>query len=58
MKNLWQTLDGRKTYIGACLAVIYAGLVSQGIIPRNEALEYVIYVTLGVGFGHKAYKGE
>ena len=56
MKRVWDFLNGKKTFIGLFLAVVYGGLVSQGIISRNEAMEWVILTVTGVGVGHKALK--
>lgn len=49
--------NGRKTFFGTFLAVVYLGAVAQGLIDRNEAIEYFITVVLGVGLGHKVVKG-
>lgn len=60
MKNLpvklWDKLNGRKTWIGVFLAVVYSGLVAQGFIARNETVELVIMAVTGVGVGHKIVK--
>lgn len=60
MKNLpvkaWSKLNGRKTWIGVFLAVIYSGLIAQGIIARNELIEWAILTVTGVGVGHKIVK--
>lgn len=56
--NLWNFLNGRKTYIGGFLAVLYVGAVTLGYIQPNAACEYVITVVLGVGLGHRVLKGE
>jgi hypothetical protein len=55
-KKLWNILDGRKTWIGVLLAVIYSGLVAQGVIARDESVEWVIMAVTGVGVGHKIVK--
>lgn len=55
-KKTWDFFNGRKTWIGVLLAVIYSGLVAQGIISRNEALEWLIMAVTGVGVGHKIVK--
>lgn len=54
--KLWDKLNGRKTLIGLFLAVIYSGLVAQGVIARNEYAEWVIFTVTGVGVGHKIVK--
>jgi hypothetical protein len=56
MKTVWTKLNGRKTLIGLFLAVIYSGLVAQGIIQRNDILESFIFGITGVGLGHKIVK--
>jgi hypothetical protein len=55
-KKLWNILDGRKTWIGVLLAVIYSGLVAQGVIARDESVEWLIMAVTGVGVGHKIVK--
>lgn len=55
-KKVWSKLDGRKTLIGLFLAVVYSGLVAQGVIARNESVEWVIMAVTGVGVGHKIVK--
>lgn len=52
----WDKLNGRKTWIGVFVAVIYSGLVAQGITPRNEMVEWAILAITGVGVGHKIVK--
>lgn len=55
-KKLWDKLNGRKTLIGLFLVVIYSGLVAQGLISRDETVEWVIMAVTGVGVGHKIVK--
>lgn len=55
-KKLWDKLNGKKTLIGLFVAVIYSGLVAQGIIARDETIEWVIMAITGVGVGHKIVK--
>jgi len=55
-KKMWGMLNGRKTWIGVLLAVIYSGLVAQGVIARSEAAEWVIMAVTGVGVSHKIVK--
>lgn len=56
MKKLWNVLNGRKSLIGLFLAVVYSGLVAQGVLQRNEAVEWVILTVTGVGVAHKIAK--
>jgi len=56
-QSVWEWLSGRKTVLGAFLAVCYVGAVSQGYIAESSVVEYVITVVLGVGLGHKVLKG-
>lgn len=56
VKKLWSMLDGRKTLLGVLVAVVYSGLVAQGIIARDETVEWVIMAVTGVGIGHKIVK--
>lgn len=55
-KKMWSMLNGRKTWIGVLIAVVYSGLVAQGVIARNESVEWVIMAVTGVGVGHKIVK--
>ena len=57
MANFWDFLNGRKTYLGAFLAVLYVGATTLGYMQPNAACEYVITAVLGVGLGHKVLKG-
>lgn len=57
VNDLWTWLNGRKTVIGTFLAVLYVGALSQGLIARNEAAEWFITSTLGVGLADKIRKG-
>lgn len=54
--KLWESLNGRKTWLGVFLAVVYSGLVAQGVIARNEYAEWAIFTVTGVGVGHKVVK--
>ena len=56
MKKVWNWLNGNKTAFGTAAAVIYAGLVAQGIVDRVEAVEWLIITLTGVGVGHKVVK--
>ena len=56
VKSLWNTLNGRKTWLGILLAVVYSGLVTQGIIARDATVEAIIFAVTGVGVGHKLVK--
>lgn len=55
-KKLWDKFNGKKTLIGLFVAVIYSGLVAQGVIARDETVEWVIMAVTGVGIGHKIVK--
>jgi hypothetical protein len=55
-KKVWNSLNGRKTWLGVFLAVIYSGLVAQGIVSRDETVELIIFTVTGVGVGHKILK--
>lgn len=55
-QRAWGWLDGRKTNVGMLLAVLYLGAVSQGLMQRNDGVEYLITAVLGVGLGHKVWK--
>jgi hypothetical protein len=55
-KQVWGKLNGRKTLVGLLLAIIYSGLVAQGVIARDETVEWVIMAVTGVGVGHKIVK--
>ena len=54
--NVWNKLNGKKTLLGLFLAVLYTGLVSQGILERNASVEWLITAVTGVGIGHKIVK--
>lgn len=56
VSQVWDSLNGRKTWIGLFLAVVYSGLVAQGVISRDETVEWVIFTVTGVGVGHKVIK--
>lgn len=60
MKNLvnkvWSFLNGKKTLIGLFIAVVYSGLVSQGLIQRDATIEWLVLTVTGVGIGHKIVK--
>lgn len=55
-KTMWAKLNGKKTWIGMFIAVVYSGLVAQGVISRDETVEWVIMAVTGVGVGHKIVK--
>jgi hypothetical protein len=54
--SLWNKANGKKTWFGVFCAVVYTGLVAQGIITRNEMIELAIFTVTGVGVGHKVVK--
>lgn len=56
VKSFWDKANGKKTWLGVFLAVVYGGLVSQGIIQRDEVVEAIILAVTGVGVGHKLVK--
>ncbi len=58
MKKLLTKLNGYKTLIGAALAVVYIGSVSQGYIEANQTIEYILTAVFSVGLAHKAIKAS
>lgn len=56
LKSVWDKLNGKKTWLGVFCAIIYSGLVAQGVIARNESAEWAIMAVTGVGVGHKLLK--
>lgn len=56
LKKAWNWLDGNKTIFGTAVAVLYSGLVAQGLLERVEAVEWLIITLTGVGVGHKVVK--
>lgn len=56
LSQIWSWLNGKKTLIGLLIAVIYSGLVAQGIIQRDATIEWVVLAITGVGIGHKIVK--
>jgi hypothetical protein len=56
IKKVWNYLNGKKTLIGLLIAVVYSGLVAQGIIDRSSELEWLVMAVTGVGIGHKIVK--
>lgn len=57
MTSIWDFLNGRKTFLGLLLGVLYFGALHLGLISQNSSIEYVIYTVLGVGVAHKTIKG-
>ena len=56
LNSFWTFLNGKKTLIGLLIAVIYSGLVAQGIIERDATIEWIVLAITGVGIGHKIVK--
>lgn len=56
VKSILDKTNGKKTLFGIFAAVIYTGLVSQGIITRDPVVEAAIFTITGVGVGHKLFK--
>lgn len=56
VKSLWNKVNGKKTWFGVFVAVVYSGLVTQGVITRDPIVEAAIFAITGVGVGHKLVK--
>ena len=56
LTKVWNWLDGNKTVFGTALAVLYSGLVAQGLLERVESVEWLILTLTGVGVAHKVKK--
>ena len=47
---MFKFLDGRKTYIGITIGVIYSVLIYFGIVPNNQIVWTIIGAWTGVAF--------
>lgn len=56
LQQLWNKLDGGKTYLGLFLSVVYGGLVYNNLIERSEVIENILLTITGLGLGDKARK--
>jgi len=60
MANLWNWLNGAKTFIGLAVLVVWTGLVDLELVSATGDLANVVTwaytVLIGVGVGHKATK--
>lgn len=58
LTNVWQSLSGRKRFLGYAAAFVYGGLVAVGAVQYNDAVAAVIAGWLGVAYTHAAVKGQ
>jgi len=56
VKNVWDKLNGGKTFLGLFVLVVYVIATENGYVDPNQDVLTAIEAVIGVGVGHKFLK--